>query len=76
MEATTNWKEIVLSALSPAERIGLAMELWDSVPEEHQAELTAAQVAEIRRRIVEADAGRMPSYPWEEVRQRLLDRQR
>ncbi len=76
MEATTHWKELVLNQLSPTERIGLAMDLWDSVSGDLQSAVSAEQVAEIRRRIVEADAGRMPSYPWEEVRQRLLDRKR
>lgn len=72
---TTNWKEYVFSLLTPHQRIELAQELWDSVADDARAtSLSEAQVSELRRRVAEADAGRMPRHPWEEVRQRLLDR--
>lgn len=67
--------DIDFSALSPAECILLAQELWDRVHEETQAlPMPTEQCAEIRRRLAAVDAGTMPIYPWEEVKQRLLNR--
>lgn len=72
---TTITKDFDFSKLTPAERIALAQDLWDSIHEEAQlAPLTNEQVAEIERRIAEVDAGTMPMYSWEEVKQRLLAR--
>ncbi len=75
MNITENWKEQVLSVLSPSQRIELAMELWDSVPAGHQQpQPSESQIAELRRRVSEADASRMASSTWNEVRQRLLQK--
>lgn len=72
---TVSHKNLDYSQLSPAERILLAQELWDSVHAETQAlSFTAEQQAEIERRIAAIDAGTMPTYPWEDVKRRLLDR--
>lgn len=65
-----------LFMLSPAERIQLAEDLWDSVaarPEDLPA-LTEPQRAEIERRL--ADHARDPSSAvnWEEVRAKLWSR--
>jgi putative addiction module component (TIGR02574 family) len=69
------WKEYVFSLLSRAQRAELALELLDSLDDEAPVRLSAeAQRTEIRRRIKAADAGEMASHPWEEVKQRLLDR--
>lgn len=66
------------SHLSPAERIQLAEDLWDSLPPESELpEVTAAQQAELDRRL--ADYRRDPAggEPWEAVRAQLLkDRER
>ena len=65
-----------LFKLSPAERIQLAEDLWDSVAAEPDAHppLTGAQQAEIERRM--ADHARDPStaLSWKEVRARLWSR--
>lgn len=72
---TTIAKDFDFSKLTPAERIALAQDLWDSVHDETQlAPFTDEQVAEIERRIAEVDSGAMPMYSWEEVKQRLLSR--
>ena len=72
---TTIFKDFDFSQLTPAERIALAQDLWDSIHDETQlAPLPDDQIAEIKRRIAAIDAGTMPMYPWEEVKQRLLDR--
>ena len=59
--------------LTPAERIELAQELWDSIPPASNdlPPLTAEQKAEIERRLAEheRDPGRAAS--WEEVQARL-----
>jgi putative addiction module component (TIGR02574 family) len=62
-----------LLKLVPAERIQLAQDLWDSVaasPESMPA-LTAAQLTEIERRLVEHARNPAEAIPWEEVRARL-----
>jgi len=63
-----------LLQLTPAERIELAQELWDSVESGEFPPLTPDQMAEIDRRIEahEKDPGR--AIPWEEVRERLRAR--
>lgn len=59
--------------LSPAERIQLAEDLWDSVaahPE--QVELPPEQLAELERRLAELDENPEAGEPWEDVKARLL----
>lgn len=67
--------DIDFSALTPDECILLAQELWDHVYDQTQAlPMPPEQRAEIDRRVAAVDAGTMPLYPWEDVRQRLLNR--
>jgi putative addiction module component (TIGR02574 family) len=67
---------VELLKLSPAERIQLAEDLWDSVAEspESMPGLTAAQLAEIDRRLIEHSRDPAAAIPWEEVRVRLWSR--
>jgi putative addiction module component (TIGR02574 family) len=69
--------------LTAAERLTLAQELLDSVADDlhsptsghdSMAPFTAEQMAEIRRRAADADAGRITGEPWEVVRVRLNSR--
>jgi putative addiction module component (TIGR02574 family) len=65
-----------LLKLTPAERIQLAEELWDSVaadPENLPA-LSDAQRAEIQRRLDEHDRDPTTAIAWEELRARLRSR--
>ena len=62
-----------LLKLSPAERIQLAQDLWDSVPED-AIPLTEELVAELERRMAAHGANPEPAVPWEEVRERLRAR--
>ena len=67
--------DIDFSKLSPAERLLLAQELWDKAHEETATlPMPAEQRAEIERRLAAVNAGAMPVHPWEEVKQRLLNR--
>jgi putative addiction module component (TIGR02574 family) len=63
------------SHLTVAERIELAMQLWDSIlPHADQVPLTEAQKQELDRRMAAYDAGDMPpGSPWEEIEQQLRD---
>ncbi len=63
-----------LLQLSPAGRVEIAQELWDSVEEADLPPLTPGQMQEIDRRL--AEHGRDPSraVPWEDVRERLQAR--
>jgi putative addiction module component (TIGR02574 family) len=65
-----------LLELSPAERIQLAENLWDSVAAspETMPSPTAAQVAEIERRLAEHARNPSRAIPWDEVRARLWSR--
>jgi putative addiction module component (TIGR02574 family) len=65
-----------LLELSPAERIELAEELWDSVAgsPDTMPGLTEAQIAECERRLAEHDRDPSTAVPWEEVRARLWSR--
>ena len=72
---TVSINDIDLSTLSPAECIQLAQELWDRVHGETQTlPMPPEQRTEIERRLAAVDASTMPVYPWEDVRQRLLNR--
>jgi putative addiction module component (TIGR02574 family) len=65
-----------LLQLSPAERIQLAEELWDSVAAspDSMPGLTQEQIAECERRLAEHDRDPSTALPWEEVRTRLWSR--
>ena len=65
-----------LLELTPAERIQLAEDLWDSASAspESMPGLTATQVAEVERRLDEHARNPAAAIPWEEVRARLWSR--
>jgi putative addiction module component (TIGR02574 family) len=66
---------IDLSHLSPADRIHLVQDLWDSIRADAQAvPLTAEQRAELQRRDAEMESGAVRGIPWEEVKKSLLTR--
>jgi putative addiction module component (TIGR02574 family) len=60
--------------LSESDRAALAGLLIESLETEADPDVEAAWAAEIERRVQELEAGTVKSIPWEEVRQRLLDR--
>jgi putative addiction module component (TIGR02574 family) len=62
------------SKLSVAERIQLAGELWDSIPESADISLTDAQKAELNRRLQDLEQYPDAGEPWEVVRARLYAR--
>lgn len=66
------WKEA--AELTEQDRATLAGLLIESLEGEPDADLEAAWAAEIERRVAELEAGTVTTVPWEQVRQRLLDR--
>lgn len=65
------------SALSPEERIQLAEDLWDSLPDVPDLPpLTPAQAAELDRRLAAYRADGDPGHPYEGVLDRLEARLR
>jgi putative addiction module component (TIGR02574 family) len=61
-----------LFALSPAERIELAEDLWDSVAREAAGQpLKAHEIAEIEKRLAEHRATPQDVVPWETVKANL-----
>ncbi|HEX4610650.1 MAG TPA: addiction module protein [Urbifossiella sp.] len=66
-----------LTSLSPADRLALLGELWDSLtPDPTNIPLTDAQKADLDRRLAALDADPSAGSPWEEVKARLLGRSR
>ena len=66
------WKEASeLSEKDRADLAGLLIESLEGAPDE---DVETAWAAEIERRVAEVEAGTVKTIPWEEVRQRLLDR--
>ena len=71
-----DFKDIFRDAvdLPERDRATLAGLLIESLEGEPDPDIEAAWSAEIGRRVAELDAGTVKTIPWEEVRQRLLDR--
>jgi putative addiction module component (TIGR02574 family) len=63
-----------LFKLSPAERIQLAQDLWDSIPEQDAPDLTPEQVAKLERRLSDHERDPSSGVSWAEVRERLRAR--
>ena len=66
--------EFDFTKLSVAERIQLAEDLWDSIPEGADIPLTDAQKAELDRRLEDLRKHPDAGEPWEIVRARLYGR--
>ena len=66
---TSNFKDLPIS-----ERIQLVEDIWDSIAEETPVspQLSAADRAELQRRIAAHQADPSSSIPWEEVRASLF----
>lgn len=63
--------------LTIAERLQLVEDIWDSIAEdadEATLPLTAAERAELDRRLAELDANPSGGMSWDTVRARLVDR--
>jgi len=69
---TDVWKEA--SELSEKDRADLAGLLIESLEGPPDPGVEEAWALEIEKRVAELDAGTVKSIPWEQVRQRLLDR--
>ena len=61
------------SHLTPAERIELAEQLWDSL-EPQSVELPPDQVAELRRRRAALAKDGAPGQPWQEALDEIEER--
>jgi putative addiction module component (TIGR02574 family) len=60
--------------LDDRDRATLAGLLIESLEEEPDPELERIWKAEIQRRVVELDSGDIKAVPWEDVKDRLLQR--
>ena len=69
---TELWREA--AELTEEERASLAGLLIESLEGEPDPDVEAAWAAEIEKRVAALDAGTAKTIPWEEVRQRLIDR--
>ena len=65
-----------LLELPPADRVDLAMALWESLTaaeKEAEFDLTPEQRAELDRRLAEHIADPASAIPWDQVRRKLLN---
>jgi putative addiction module component (TIGR02574 family) len=69
---TELWREA--AELTEEERASLAGLLMESLEGEPDTDAEAAWAVAIEKRVAELDAGTARTIPWEEVRQRLIDR--
>lgn len=67
--------DIDIASLTPAERLNLLEELWDSLASAPSAvPLTSAQRAELDRRLDDLDVEGPIGIPWDEVLSRIRSR--
>lgn len=62
-----------ITRLTPAERLALIAQLWDSL-EDHQVPLTPAQQTELERRLATLEDDRSQSVTWEILKAELEQR--
>jgi putative addiction module component (TIGR02574 family) len=74
MNKVTLQKELM--ALTPAERVELAMDLWDSVAPADLPPLTAEQIDAIDQELAAHERDPTEAIPWEQVRSELQSRRR
>ena len=60
--------------LPEGDRARLAGLLIESLEGDPDPDVESAWASEIERRVADLDAGTVKTIPWEEVRQKLLDR--
>lgn len=61
-------------ALTPEEKIDLAVELWDSIAQDDFPPIDDELKQELDRRLEEHEKDPSRASPWEEVKERLLAR--
>lgn len=64
-----------VQSLSPAERLALIEQLWDSLSPE-DVELTPAQREELDRRLEDAEQHPADGVTWEEAKRQIRERKR
>lgn len=62
-----------ITRLTPAERLALISQLWDSL-EDHQVPLTPAEQTELERRLATLEDDRSQSVTWEILKAELEQR--
>ena len=69
-------RDLDIFQLSPAERILLVQDLWDSIAAAPESvPVSPEQLAELNRRLDAHESGAMPpGEPWEAVREQLFRR--
>jgi len=60
---------LAAESLAPAEKLQLISRLWETLPRAEGYRPPDSDLAEIKRRWAEYDAGNVEAIPWEEVRE-------
>lgn len=59
--------------LSVEDRVQLAEEIWNSIAEDEDEQLTPEQIAEVRRRFRAARVNPLRGSSWMQAKERILD---
>lgn len=74
LDCMANFPFSEILKLSVAERIQLVEDIWDSIAAEPESvPLTPEQIAELDRRLADAEASPATGKSWAEVKARLLN---
>ena len=65
---------LAAQSLAPAEKLQLISRLWETRPPVGAFRPSDADLAEVKRRWAEYEAGKVGLVPWEEVRDRIRQR--
>lgn len=60
--------------LGTEEKLQLISRIWESIPAKGDFRPSDDDLAEVKRRWAEYEAGRMPAIPWEQVRDSVRQR--
>jgi putative addiction module component (TIGR02574 family) len=63
------WSELM--KLTPAERVDLVQDLWDSIAQQDMPPLSAEEMDELKRRLEEHRRDPSTAITWEELKTRL-----
>ena len=66
------WSELM--KLTPAERVDLVQDLWDSIAQQDMPPLAAEEIDELERRLEEHRRDPSTAITWEELKVRLASR--
>ena len=59
---------LAAESLAPAEKLQLISRLWETIPPAKDFRPSDGDLAEVKRRWAEYEAGKVEAIPWDEIR--------